>query len=255
MTSGQDILISHLVGLACQNLGVAALRERLLTRDMDGQTLAWLAEELDRVAAIQPDPAGGFIYERHMARRFASPDGMAALADAYGTDGQVWRAFLTSRAARVILPDRLALAEVEEYFRPLTAEDGRRPWQSLADLSRRGREGELAGVSRWNVLGRTLLPALGSAYGRHVAAVAQLDSARLTVAIRRYGLARDAWPTSLDDLAPAFIKELPPDPLSGKPFGYKVLQTGWVLTAAADPALGLKVEPWECRLTPGRAKP
>ena len=77
----------------------------------------------------------------------------------------------------------------------------------------------------------TLATAAG--FSRTFAACAKrrigLDALRLRIALERFKLAKKAYPETLDALVPACIDKLPPDPFSGKPYGYRVEADGHFL--------------------------
>jgi ABC-type transport system involved in multi-copper enzyme maturation permease subunit len=61
--------------------------------------------------------------------------------------------------------------------------------------------------------------------------LAELRCAVAILAVERYRLAHGNWPKSLDDLAPAFLREVPADPFDGKPLRYRRLPDGVVIYA------------------------
>ncbi len=77
-----------------------------------------------------------------------------------------------------------------------------------------------------NPIGYILVPMLMPAVGRgavevpfRVLATARLT--RLDLALRCYQLEHGKLPESLDVLAPEYLKTVPVDPFTGKPFGYE----------------------------------
>jgi hypothetical protein len=60
--------------------------------------------------------------------------------------------------------------------------------------------------------------------------------ARLRFALERYRARHRTFPDTLDQLLPAEIVELPPDPLSGRPYNYRVTGTGYSLEGTQPPA-------------------
>jgi hypothetical protein len=61
--------------------------------------------------------------------------------------------------------------------------------------------------------------------------LAELRSAVAMLAVERYRLAHGNWPKSLNDLVPAFLREVPADPFDGKPLRYRRLPDGVVIYA------------------------
>jgi hypothetical protein len=59
--------------------------------------------------------------------------------------------------------------------------------------------------------------------------LAELRSLIVALACERYRLATGAWPKSLDDLQPAYLKEIPLDPYTNKPMLFRELPDGIVI--------------------------
>jgi hypothetical protein len=73
----------------------------------------------------------------------------------------------------------------------------------------------------YNLLGRLLMPALGSWARKCACAQSSVDMARTAIALERYRLVRGEFPESLDALAPQFIAKLPHDIIGGQPLHYR----------------------------------
>lgn len=56
----------------------------------------------------------------------------------------------------------------------------------------------------------------------------------VAIALKRYELQHQQFPPSLDALVPDFIAQLPLDPMSGQPLGYRTNQTGYVLYSVGE---------------------
>jgi len=72
-----------------------------------------------------------------------------------------------------------------------------------------------------DILVGMLAPALERSVDSYFNAVAESRMTQLFVALRCYQLERGALPASLDTLAPEYLKTIPVDPFTGKPFGYE----------------------------------
>lgn len=70
-------------------------------------------------------------------------------------------------------------------------------------------------------LSAQLFPALCAAHLRGVRLTAKRDVAVIGLACKLYKSRHGRYPDKLDALAPEFLKELPPDPFTGKPFVYR----------------------------------
>jgi hypothetical protein len=73
----------------------------------------------------------------------------------------------------------------------------------------------------YNMLGRLLMPALGSWARKCACAQSSVDLARTAIALERYRLVHGEFPESLDALAPQFIAKLPHDIIGGQPLHYR----------------------------------
>lgn len=65
----------------------------------------------------------------------------------------------------------------------------------------------------------------------HWQSLAELRCALVALAVERYRLAHGRWPESLNEVAPALLREVPPDPFDGKPLRYRRLPDGVVIYA------------------------
>jgi hypothetical protein len=66
----------------------------------------------------------------------------------------------------------------------------------------------------------------GWLFGRFARAMALRDAAVLGLSCELFRAARGRYPATLDELAPEFLKEIPPDPFTGKPFKYELREDG-----------------------------
>jgi hypothetical protein len=57
----------------------------------------------------------------------------------------------------------------------------------------------------------------------------QLDEARIACALERYRLAHGVYPATLEELAPAYIPEVPHDVINGEPYRYRLRADGTFL--------------------------
>jgi hypothetical protein len=85
------------------------------------------------------------------------------------------------------------------------------------------------GFAAWRIFSSVAVgPILNSAVIFSQAQV-KLDEARLACALERCRLAHGAYPTALDELAPAFIAEVPHDVMNGEPYRYRLQPDGTFL--------------------------
>ena len=123
---------------------------------------------------------------------------------------------------------RRASQEIEDELKAhRNAPRGRRqwfqPWHEVVS----------EGVSR-KTLG-LLLPGLRYSLEDDDRAHAALVLANCFAAIERYRLATGQPPATLADLVPAFLPEVPVDPLTDAPLGYRIANGRWTLWSGPDP--------------------
>ena len=227
--NSSDYLITDLVGIAVEGIGVRAALDCLQRSDVDAAALAWLARELDKVALRKPDWTAAMRTERAAAKQavyaFGYPPGAKVPGAPWAPD------LLKSRAWRIVFPDRTMIAEIAAVYDRYVKLAALPPWQVIAGaraMMVRGRSRSLPkGVSRWNFIALMLLPALNSVFAKYVEAQARLGTLRAAVALYRYHAATGKWPDSLKALAPEFLPKEPLDPCTGKPLIYKPTRDGW----------------------------
>lgn len=71
-------------------------------------------------------------------------------------------------------------------------------------------------------------------YGRIVLAHARIILARFALACELFRSARGQYPERLEELAPEFLPEIPPDPFTGKPFVYKRKGKGFIVYSVGE---------------------
>jgi hypothetical protein len=95
-----------------------------------------------------------------------------------------------------------------------------------------------AGHLPWNVVWMTLTGPIEGEAIKFAYAQTRIDEARIACALERYRLAHQQYPASLDLLAPAYLKDVPHDVMTGQPYHYEVrpdgtfrlYSVGWNLT-------------------------
>lgn len=217
---GDGFLITDLVGIAVEAIGLKATAECLDRTDADAATLAWLAKSLDEVAARPLSWRGAMEGERAGVRQAVPflPQMMGPRAGG----------LLRSRLCRIVVPDRTMVAEVNAFYARLIALGKRPRWEALRqirDLQRRG--WDVPGLSRWNFMAYMLVPAVFSCPPKYAGDEAQFDALRIAVAVLRYRKDTGRLPPDLKALTPKYLPKPLPDPFTGKPFVYRRTETGW----------------------------
>jgi hypothetical protein len=89
-------------------------------------------------------------------------------------------------------------------------------------------------LPKWHVLAHVLAPALNRISILESRAQADMDLARIALAIERYRLAKGELPEQLTDLVPAYLAEVPTDPFDGQPIRYRPTEPGYVVYSVGD---------------------
>jgi len=228
----EPILITGLVGIACQGIGCKAIRDCLARHDMQKDVLAWLAGELGALEGKLPDGSAWIAGERAMAVQIAgmAPDEALAAIEAPGPTAGPLRSFMKSRAFHILWPDRTIRRDFDRFYNAVERLAQLPPWECAAAIRRQPEEKFVAEhVKDWNVLPWMLVPAFERAEVRYIQNAADFSALRLGVALRLYRADHAAYPDTLDALAPDYLAVLPPDPFSGQGFHYRREADGWVL--------------------------
>jgi hypothetical protein len=153
---------------------------------------------------------------------------------------QVCMATYDSDVARVWYADRYArlMVEADKPFGE----------SHLAELSERTKE---AADERNDLLGGDAFPMVSKPYDKFLARTATLIAQETAAAIGAYRAERGRLPESLEDLVPAYLPELPPDPFTGDPLKYKRLPNGYQLHSVSANRIDDGCRPWEHDLDDG----
>ena len=138
------------------------------------------------------------------------------------------RAFLRSRAFRILWPDRTIRRDFDRFYHAVEKLAQLPTWEALAAVSAGQDEVMIAEQAKdWNVMAWMLLPAIGGAQSRYALGECGHAALRIDVALRRYQADNGRYPEELDALAPKYLPELPPDPFSGEPFHHRLEGDRW----------------------------
>lgn len=93
--------------------------------------------------------------------------------------------------------------------------------EKAQDGIERSASGLLEAVLRHEVMARLLLPAFSDVLVKSANAQANVDLARIALALERYRLAEKVYPETLDALVPRYLASLPRDVITGEPPRYQ----------------------------------
>lgn len=224
------VMIDHLVGIACIAIagdhafcGVYrhAYPRKELVRFLN--ELGELRGNLpDFIRATKGERAGGLGTVDDIMR--LGPRRIATLG---AQDGQPPSDLspLQRRAYRILLPDRTVKKDMARYYDRMI-EMAKMPYHKPE--ARVPEDKLLAQGKPWNILAAMMLPALGKAREQAEKARVRVDLLRLAIALRIYHRDLGVYPDRLSWLVQEkIIEEVPADPFSGKPYGYKVEKGHW----------------------------
>jgi len=236
--ASDPMLIAGLVGLAVQKMGNQAIRSCLSRHELSEDTLARLNLALVEAEKCLPDRRRWIVGERAMGMQVAEPvilpqmgritqmtGGAAADVDLSFAD-----AFVTSRAFRILWPDRTIRSDLEGFYRNLDALAQKTTWELASALRQEEGKGLIANSIRdWNLIARMVLPSVHRAHLQYIHGATLHAALRQIVALQRYRLRHRRFPDELTQLVPDFLPQLPPDPYSGEAFKYRHENDGWLL--------------------------
>ena len=107
----------------------------------------------------------------------------------------------------------------------------------MADIEKRRGDNASSLFSFWkNLFGVSVGP-INSAAQKFALAQVRLDETRIACALERYHLTHQAYPATLEELAPTYIDAVPHDIINGQPFHYQARADG---TFTSIPSAGMR---------------
>ena len=97
-------------------------------------------------------------------------------------------------------------------------------------------EKELMNLSKIHFLARYMIIIFSGGLPEKIAHIeARAQVTRLALACKLYASDKGEFPSSLEELTPAYFKELPRDPYTGKDFVYRLLREGGFVVYSVGP--------------------
>lgn len=160
-----------------------------------------------------------------MVRYMVSPKGIGDMGEFglpfKGDPDPDWAA-TQSRAARLLLPDRLVIADFEAWWERMLARVDK-PFPEYRKAA--AEQGNDLGTRDWNLLASLLLPALGRAHEAFVICQSENRLVRSACLLLLHQRQKKAWPQAIGEI-PELAKPEFQDPLTGKPFLYHLQPNG-----------------------------
>lgn len=205
----RSCVLGLLVRDVLEGIFVGNLTLVLNQHGLSGAQLEAFARRLDVLDAARPTLEEAWESEEIYMRGTLSGDAWAA--DAASPDLAGWRDLGSLKVARA-----RALEELARLF-----EEGRgvmrRPTHERAAEAERLR-------THWerseNKIVSTAGPGLFKVFNKDVVALQSRTMLRLALAVAWYEAEKGTFPATLAELAPRYVARVPPDPATGRPFGY-----------------------------------
>lgn len=221
----EPLIISQLVRAAMLHTTLQPIYEGLAQNKWSDAQLAELEEELAKL---------DFLADYEFSMRGERAAGISALE------------FIrkTRNLGYIETPGRLSFLMPSAFFyqNELTIARMHQQWMlRMVDVTNQivspetVRENDMAATnalnhfSPYNIFARILMPALGKAAKSFARAQSSADLARVAIALERYRLAHNAYPDSLDALAPQFMEKVPHDIIGGEPLHYRRTDNSFIL--------------------------
>lgn len=203
-------IIHHLVGIACQTMPIHQAELSIPRLSPAEATLA--GKRLDRIIAQAAAPAEAIDQDRraalatvraHFSRRNALDNPMGS---------------------RFSHPMMMAFYPKAQVYRSMDAH-----YRATMDELRKPYPARVRIPEPRDVFSGLLIPDVRHFSAQCAIRDAALALLRLELALHAYRARRGSYPARLEQLAPAFLHRIPLDPLTGKPFRYRLTDRGYLL--------------------------
>jgi len=215
-------LLDSLVGMVCTVIGQNGAERCVPQLSTESARAAGI--RLDGILTQLPAPVDVMEEERRtellLARSVLRGKSPIATSPAVMGNPTTWVDQVKERVLLTLYPKCWGYSQVDQYWRALAIEF-RKPY--------RQRKSPRPTPPEWDPVlgGMTMrLPTLQFPFAR---TRAQLRLLRTELALREFRLRHGAYPTKLDELAPAIVAAVPVDPFSEQPLRYRRQGNGYVL--------------------------
>ncbi len=217
----QYTLIDQLVGIAISSLLNEQLRQLLLDRPMNEQSLANIADALEQMTTLPPELPyqGERLFMLDTIQWTHTDDGrgngrliLSKLGTLQGATGQTptGQSSLANLASLAFPSKKQTTTQAERFY--ASAINAAKTPRNERVLSEYDAGTWINQLPRRQILLRMLVPAFSSALAARDQFDALLAGTRTMVAIERFKLREGTYPQSLNQLVPDFLPSLPVDP-------------------------------------------
>ena len=219
-------LISHLVRIAIEAIGLQPIWEGLAEHKWSDEQLVALDAELGKL---------DFLADYEFAMRGERAFAIASFENQRLTreiisgqeNGSLVTNSLRFMPSAYFYQNELAFARMQQqWLLPLVDTNSRIVLPAALQRAEISVHAEQKHYSPYKVQALMLFPAIGRAVEKIAAIQSSIDLARIACALERYRLAHGQYPETLDALAPQFIGKLPHDIINGQPLHYRRTDDG-----------------------------
>ena len=237
----EPLLISQLVRISINRLGVSTLEQVLNRVELSESQLADMAQLL-RATEDNDGFALGFVGERCIGVDLMQNLDWKGVS---GAGGPALPRPIIGLYKATGLADIQAVRYLDHmtgYVEALQLPPHQR--QAAAEAN----EAQIQDISRIHIFLRMLIPALSRAVTLDLRHLTAIQSARVSLALERYRLATGDLPDTLDQLVPSYLDAVPIDPFDGNSLRYKLLDSGCVVYSVDEDGRddGAKSDEWGC---------
>ena len=221
-------LISQLVNIACTMLNIEAMNSLISRYGISSQTAGQLMSGLDKInfnAAIANSMGGELILNKDMFELIIA--GKCKLPAGYINDNKLRWIIEKYSPWPFLYQDYACYLKLMLKIRQLYSQPYWFVKRQIKEL-----ENELSNVPSYYLLSKDMSTISVPALCLKISYIeSEIDAAKLTLALHIYKNQHGEFPNRLEELAPEILKEIPVDPISGKPFEYS--KTGNTFTISS----------------------
>ncbi len=231
-TEPGQTLVGHLVATTMEIRATTAIREGLAAHVWNDAQLQTLVEELNacqplaRMTSALSKERAAFI---HVSRQYESdPNGMLHLMVAELMKKSVKTDRFNHLPKGVWLVDRASYCDSIQQIMDgeLDTSHGRVHVAKAHELETQLARNKAPRYLLFHLMSSISLPVFSTLQVGAAETTARLNAAQVAIALERYHLVHQFWPTQLAVLQPDFLSQIPIDPINGQPLRYRLETDG-----------------------------
>jgi hypothetical protein len=221
--SGEPVLVSQLVRVACEGLGVSTVERIVNRRELDDEQLVVLGRLVSGAGSGLKFPISMMGERCSMLDIYLNPAKMGG--QAFGVPYISEVLFTAFKATGLIDKGAMLYLDfTDEFLQAMELPDHERIAAAKAIVKKLE---EASGIQARMV--RIIAPAYARLVELDLRSIALFRVARLGLAVERYRLAVGKLPDLLGELVPGYLDSVPKDPFDGAQLRYKRLEKGYVV--------------------------